>query len=113
MKLPIFFTLQFLKNRFNAKTIMKQRNLYITTAQLSRFCNAEVENYNNSEDKSEVRIKLIRSIEMSYKTYFFISYIPVLSAITMLTLKEDKEKKIVEDFFFRLEKFMIENGKEA
>ena len=91
---------------------MEQRNLYITSEQLERFCNAEVENYNNSEDKSEIRIKLIRGIETSYKTYFFISHIPVLSAITILTLKEDKEKEIVKDFYLRLEKFIIENGKE-
>ena len=94
---------------------MEQRNLYITSEQLVRFCNAEVENYNNSEDKSEVRVKLIKSIEMTnnrFKTNFYIFYIPFMAA-TAITRVEEKDKKIAEDFFFRLEKFIIENGKEA
>ena len=93
---------------------MEQRNLYITSEQLERFCNLEVANYNNSEDKSEVRVKLIKSIEMtnnSFKTNFFIFYIPFMAATAIMRV-EEKDKKIAQDFFFRLEKFIIENGKE-
>ena len=96
-------------------SIMEQRNLYITPEQLERFCNKEVENYNSSEDKSEIRVKLIKSIERAnnnLKTNFFIFYIPFMAATAIMRV-EEKDKKIAEDFFFRLEKFIIENGKEA
>ena len=94
---------------------MEQRNLYITPEQLERFCNLEVANYNSSEDKSEVRVKLIKSIECAnneIKENFFIFFVPIIATTVMMQV-EEKDKKIAEDFFFRLEKFIIKNGKEA
>lgn len=80
---------------------MEQRNLYITSEKLERFCNLEVANYNSSEDKSEVRVKLIKSIEMtnnSFKTNFYIFYIPIMAATAIMRVEEqdiEREKNSV------------------
>lgn len=89
----------------------------ITKEQLKTFCNQEILNYNKRVFTSEYVVSTIKVLDKSEDeplNYRMFGIFATCACLACSKYKDSTKKDIEElhDFFCRLQRFIIENGKE-